>query len=421
MSQQFSQGYALLIGVGRTQYPRWSLPVTVEDARALHSVLTDPNRGAYPHDDAHVRLLHDDKATRGEIIKGLDWLADAAAADKDATAVVFFSGHGWTDDSDGYFLIPHDVDPLDIASSALDGHSFTERLRQIDARRLLVVLDCCHAGGMASAKGDPPAPKLPTGFLPAAAPKGLVGELKQGAGRAVFSSSTGKQPSWTRPDGTLSLYTAHMIEALMGAASSSDDTVVRLMAVANYLSRAVAASAHAIGQEQTPFFDATTEDFPIALLLGGKGLNQAASNPVNTSTGMTTIHGDYVAGDKIQGDKIRGDKVVTNNHASNQGAQGVFHGPVTFHMGGNTQSTTPSVNPSDARRMQIDALRQQLTLARSNMYHLQMQSAQYGGEMATPLNIINGISNTRAEIRQAKVGLRNLGEIVEDFPSDEKV
>jgi len=32
MADQFTHGYALLIGVGTTANPRWSLPVTVEDA-----------------------------------------------------------------------------------------------------------------------------------------------------------------------------------------------------------------------------------------------------------------------------------------------------------------------------------------------------------------------------------------------------
>jgi hypothetical protein len=34
-----------------------------------------------------------------------------------------------------------------------------------------------------------------------------------------------------------------------------------------------------MGKEQTPFFDAATEDFPVALLLGGKGLSGASYAP----------------------------------------------------------------------------------------------------------------------------------------------
>ena len=47
----------------------------------------------------HIRLLHDADATRQAILDGLAWLAGQAAADGDATAVVYFSGHGWLDEA----------------------------------------------------------------------------------------------------------------------------------------------------------------------------------------------------------------------------------------------------------------------------------------------------------------------------------
>jgi len=64
MSQTFTHGYALLVGVGASSYPKWSLPVTVKDVQAIHAILTDSNLCAYPNDSQHVRLLHDSGATR---------------------------------------------------------------------------------------------------------------------------------------------------------------------------------------------------------------------------------------------------------------------------------------------------------------------------------------------------------------------
>ena len=266
----FSHGYALLIGVGRCAYDPWSLPVTVRDMQALQAVLTDPALCGYPA--SQVRLLHDDEATRQAILDGLAWLAERAAADPDATAVVFYSGHGWQEERTGrYYLIPHNVAPFDLAGSALAAEEFTAALRQVQPRRLLVFLDCCHAGAMATAK-EATAFKLPPGLAPSAPPKGVTEALRQGAGRAVFSASTAAQRSWVRPDGTLSLYTYHLLEALQGAGNRPGDTVVRVLDLMNYLGKAVPESARALGQEQTPFFDTATEDFPVALLAGGKGL-----------------------------------------------------------------------------------------------------------------------------------------------------
>lgn len=271
MSGAFSHGYALLIGVGESAYPKWSLPVTVKDMQALRAILADPALCGYPND--HVRLLHDAGATREAILDGLAWLAQQTAADSDATAVVFYSGHGWVDDGSGkYYLLPHDVEPFDLAGSALPAGTFTAALRQVKAKRLLVFVDSCHAAGMATAK-DQPAMRLPAGFTQTSLPKGLIEELKQGAGRAVFSSSTGSQRSWVRPDGSLSLYTYHLIEALQGAGNQPGDTTVRVSNLMNHLGKAVPESARTLCQaEQTPFFDTATEDFAVALLRGGKGL-----------------------------------------------------------------------------------------------------------------------------------------------------
>ena len=128
---------------------------------------------------------------------------------------------------------------------------------------------------MATAKaGAQEAAPWPPGLTPAAGPKGVTEALKQGAGRAVFSSSIGRQVSYVRSAGSLSLYTYHLLEALQGAANRPGETVVCVSHLMNHLGKAVPESARALGVEQTPFFDAATEDFAVALLHGGKGLPQ---------------------------------------------------------------------------------------------------------------------------------------------------
>lgn len=288
MGQRFSHGYALLIGVGETAYPRLSLPVTVKDVQALRAVLPDPGLCAYPDDGEHIRLLHDAGATKGAILDGLSWLQARARSDPEATVVVYYSGHGWLDRSTGrYYLIPHDVEPFDLPGSALPGEEWTAALRRIAARRLLVFLDCCHAAGMATAKEVPPL-KLPPGYARSAPPKAVVDALKEGAGRAVFSSSSGAQLSWVRPDGTMSIYTYHLIEALHGAGNRPGDTVVRLSNLMNHLGKAVPTSARQAYQaEQVPFFDTATEDYSVAVLRGGKGLPEGGWEAVRSEAADT--------------------------------------------------------------------------------------------------------------------------------------
>jgi uncharacterized caspase-like protein len=296
MSNTFPHGYALLIGVGESAYRKWSLPVTVKDIQALHSILIDSNLCAYLSNDRHIRLLHDAGATRRAVLDGLNWLKEQAAADSEATVVVYYSGHGWLDESTGkYYLIQHDIEPFDIANSALSAEVFTDALRQIQARRLLVVIDSCHAQGMATAKDEQAAIKLPSNFVQTALPKNLIDDLKQGDGRAVFTSCRGTQKSWIRRDGAMSIYTYHFIEALQGVGNKPGETVVRVSNLMNYVSNAVRESAQREYQvEQIPFFDLAAEDFAVALLRGGKGLPKAGWEAVQEEA--TETMGRVVAG-----------------------------------------------------------------------------------------------------------------------------
>ncbi len=317
MSQTFSHGYALFVGVGNTYYPSWSLPVTVKDAQALVSIFTDPNLCSYPNNEQHIRFLHDTGATRQAILDGLDWLRSQAATDSEATIVVYYSGHGWLDQSTGlYYLIPHDVKPHNISKSALSATTLTDTLRTIQARRLLVAIDSCHAEGMAEAKNEEEI-DLPLGFTKAAPPKGMIDILKQGEGRAVFTSSRGTQLSYIRPDQTMSIYTYHLIEALRGAGNREGDTEVRLSNLMNHLGKTVLASTRQFHQnEQIPFFDTAAEDFAVALLQGGKGLPVGGWESVKHEEGESTRRVIQAYGERsvgIGGD-VSGSTIITGDH-----------------------------------------------------------------------------------------------------------
>lgn len=260
MSNTFPHGYALLIGVGESAVPNWSLQVTVKDMLALKSVLADPHFCAYDKDK--IRLLHDAEATRQNILEGLAWLKEQAQHDPQATMIIYYSGHGWLEqNSNRYYLLQHDVDIDHLADTALDAETFTAHLHQIPAQRLLVVIDSCHAEGMAAAKHQ-----LPSGFSSHAMPEHLIKTLSQGKGRVAFTSSLGKELSWIRPDLDMSVYTYHLIEALQGKGNQAGDTAVRISDLMGYLSKKVPESVrHFYKTEQTPFFDMTSGNFPLAI------------------------------------------------------------------------------------------------------------------------------------------------------------
>ena len=271
MSNKLSHNYALLIGVGNCKYPNWSLPVTVKDVEAIKSFLINPDLCGYIDNENYLRFLCNEQATKQNILDNLNWLQQQAKNDPEATILVYYSGHGWLDKSiQNYYLIPHDTSPVKLQKTALPATEFNNALQQISAQKLLVIIDSCHAQGMATAK-ETEELELPENFSQTALPKNLIEELRKGRGRAVFTSSTGEEKSYYREE--MSIYTEHFLEALHGGGNKPGDKFVTVSNLMNYVGKTVPESAQQLGRKQTPIFDfSQTEDFPVALLCGGKGL-----------------------------------------------------------------------------------------------------------------------------------------------------
>lgn len=303
-SSKFNNGYALLIGVGESKYAPLCLPVTVKDTQAIYAALIDPELCAYPDDKEHIRVLNNQEATQTAILDGLNWLKEKAESDPKATIFIYYSGHGWVDkNTQKYYLIQHDIKPTKLAKSALSAESFTSELRQIEGERLLVVIDSCHAAGMATSKeADLELEEEFDDFIRLAPSKGFIDELKKGKGRIVFTSSEGEQKSYIK-DNSCSIYTYHFLEALQGAGNKPGDTDVRVSNIMNHLGKAVSETARQLcNVEQVPNFDMTGGDFIIAKLRGGKGLpskgwdevKPEATQKINKIADVINQHGKFI-------------------------------------------------------------------------------------------------------------------------------
>ncbi len=242
MGAAFTHGYALLIGVGESAYSKLSLPVTVKDTQAVYAALIDPKLCGYTDNREHIRVLNNREATKAAILEGLDWLKQKSESDPDSTVFVYYSGHGFLDsNTNNYYLLQHDIKPGKVSSSALAAEIFTDALRKIQAERLFVVIDSCHAAGMASSKdADSELDEEFEDFVRVSPSKGFLDELK-GKGRVVFTSSEGKQNSLYVKSN--SIYTYHFLEALQGAGNMPGDTEVRVSNLMNYLGKAVPEAA----------------------------------------------------------------------------------------------------------------------------------------------------------------------------------
>lgn len=254
--------FALVVGIANYE-KIGKLPQTViKDARDIYQLLIDPQHCGYSKDN--VALLTDEKATKTALLKALTQLAQQS--DRDSTVFIYISSHGGQIEygsHQGEYLLPVDAKLTSGASlgeTAISGTQFTEALRAISARKVLVVFDCCHSGGIGQPK-DPNIPILKTGLS-----ESYYDTLKQGTGRVIFASSRSNESSYVLPGADNSLFTKHLLAGIQGGIPSADG-LIRIFDLFEYIQPKVTGEA----SQQHPLFKAEVEEnFPIALYLGGK-------------------------------------------------------------------------------------------------------------------------------------------------------
>ena len=285
----FTQGHALLVGVGG------DLPNTVDDANGIAELLLDPERCAYP--PSQVTLLIGADATRDRVLDGLAQLAQRTGPEE--TVIVYFSGHGYRlASSIGtlYFLMTYGYDVNKLGETAISGGEFVEKLRALQSRKLLLLLDCCHAGGLKETSA-PIGQLTKSPMPPEAAPL-----LAAGQGRIAIASSRADELSYAGKP--YSAFTLALAEALCGVGASAEDGYVRVMDLALHAGASVPRTT---GDRQHPTVNdfQNADNFLVAYYAGGatkaKGLpfdpqkveiepEPGAFNAVINQAGQT-VHG----------------------------------------------------------------------------------------------------------------------------------
>ncbi|MEZ4638840.1 MAG: caspase family protein [Caldilineaceae bacterium] len=232
---------------------------------------------------------------------GLDWLYEKLQADgsDNTTAVIYYSGHGWQDTASSpaaYYLIPYDMQAGRYKSRALRANDFAEAIAELRPRRLLLILDCCHAAGIEAKDLDADADIYQESAIPphilmagekavdvTAATAKDIAALAQGAGRAVLSSCQ-TEKSYIRRDRKMSVFTYHLIEALTGHAQPQDGaTEVLVSDVMSHVTRTVPESARReAAATQTPDFQ-ISGNLPVSLILR-QGLSKGEPAPIPSPT-----------------------------------------------------------------------------------------------------------------------------------------
>lgn len=195
-----AESRALLIGIGQRKEDYPALAVTATDALLLEKKLSNPAIvESYKN-----KTLTNSQASKAAILEELKNLAADSENENIDLALIYFSGHGCVD-GDNYFLISHDTENTMIKETALDGAQFLSAIEKIKSNKLLLILDCCHSGGLALEHISIPFQKE---------------KLLQNQNRAIITSSNSFQKSMS--GNPASVFTYSIIEALHGKCISPD-------------------------------------------------------------------------------------------------------------------------------------------------------------------------------------------------------
>jgi hypothetical protein len=241
-----------VLAVGINRYADAAIPAlryAVPDAEAIANVFKTQG-GGKPYAGVKVKLLTDNEATVSNMKFALRELKDTAT--ENDVAVIFLSGHGLRDKGGNFYFAAHDVDRKNLPMTALDWRDFTAALREVRAKRVLVLADTCHAGGIV---GDE-----------AASVEALAVKINKEAHRLVFVSCGGREVAIGREDWGHGAFTKALLEALSGQADTDKNGSITFRELRDYVPDRVTALTDNRQHPLLPFLDQFEPEAVLAMV-----------------------------------------------------------------------------------------------------------------------------------------------------------
>ena len=241
--------YVLAVGVSNYANPDLKLGFPAKDARDFADAWLR-QKGGTLYRDVVVKVLTDDKATKDDVLDGLDWIRSETTS-KDV-AVVLFAGHGNNDTTGDYYYLPFNADPDRLLRTGVSFY-FIEKTVSAIVGKVLFFIDTCHAGNALGHRGVHNDLNK------------VVNELISAEnGAIVFAASTGKQDSLEKVEWNNGAFTKAVVEGLTGRADYVGRGRITVNMLDLYISERV---KELTGGRQTPTTakPQTVPDFPVAL------------------------------------------------------------------------------------------------------------------------------------------------------------
>ncbi len=228
--------WALVIGV-----ERYRDVAPAEGSRSDAEAVAQLFRKSLGIPESHVKVALDDRASRADFEKHLDWLKTSVPPG--ARVYFYYAGHGAPDPQTGAsFLLPYDADADSLGRTTLSLPKVLEALGQTKAREVVALVDACFSGSGGRSV-------MARGVRP------LVPLKETRAPRAVtlFTAASGAEISGSAGAGQGGLFTRAVLDGLStGRADHDGDGQVSLQELSDYVSPRVTREAAKQSRTQRP-------------------------------------------------------------------------------------------------------------------------------------------------------------------------
>ncbi len=198
-----------------------------------------------------ARVILDEKATKDEILDGLEWLQRETTS-KDV-AMVFLAGHGINDQAGIYYFLPVNVVTERLKRTGVAFSDIKNTVVSL-ASKVVMLVDTCHSGNVMGARRG------------AADITAIANELASAEnGVVVFASSTGRQYSLEDLEWGNGAFTKALIEGIGGKADYIGKGKITINMLDLYLAERVKELTKG-RQTPTTTKPNTVPDFPIVVV-----------------------------------------------------------------------------------------------------------------------------------------------------------
>jgi WD40 repeat protein len=248
--------YVLAVGVSKYKNADYNLGLAAKDATDFAAVFQKQQGKLYG--EVVVKLLTDDKASKDDVLDGLEWLKQQVTAHD--VGVMFLAGHGMNDNTGNFFYLPHNADPDKLMRTGVAQNDIKMTLNSLAGKAMFFV-DTCHSGNALGSSKTRAIGGTTDAFVSelASAENGVI----------VFSSSTGKQLSQENPAWGNGAFTKAVVEGLSGKADFTKNGKITHKGLDYYVTERVKELTKG-QQSPVSISPSGVTDYPIAIAGGGK-------------------------------------------------------------------------------------------------------------------------------------------------------